>query len=161
MFGVCLMSGRLAAIFAADVVGYSAMMADDESGILAALKSVRHDVIDPAISAHQGWLVKRTGDGTLVEFTSVVDAVNCAADIQNTLADRDVVNTGERTIRQRIGVSLGDVILDGDDLYGDAVNIAARLEAEAPPGGIFVSDDAFGRCGAKRSCVSRIWVKNP
>ena len=131
------MERRLAAILVADVVGYSRMMGADEAGTLARLKACRDDVIDPAIAEHHGRIVKLMGDGVLVEFASVVDAVQCAAAIQRALAARD----GD--IRLRIGVNLGDVIVEGADLYGDGVNIAARLEAAAEPGGICVSGTAF------------------
>ena len=131
------MERRLAAILVADVVGYSRMMGADEAGTLARLKACRHDVIDPAIAEHHGRIVKLMGDGVLVEFASVVDAVQCAAAIQRALAARD----GD--IRLRIGVNLGDVIVEGADLYGDGVNIAARLEAAAEPGGICISGTAF------------------
>jgi adenylate cyclase len=129
---------RLAAILAADVVGYSTLMNEDEAGTLAALRAHRKQVFDPAVAAHGGRLVKLMGDGALVEFGSVVDAVSCAAAVQKAMAGGS--GDGEPgPIRLRIGINLGDVIADGDDIYGDGVNIAARLEALAEPGGICIS----------------------
>ena len=128
---------RLAAILAADVVGYSRLMAKDEAGTLAALKRHREEVFNPAVSSHNGRIVKLMGDGTLVEFTSVVDAVNCAVTIQKTA--NSATETSGPSIALRIGINLGDVIIEGDDIYGDGVNIAARLEPLAKPGGICVS----------------------
>lgn len=127
---------RLAAILAADVVGYSRMMAGDESGTLEALKRHRETVFDPAVAAHNGRVFKLIGDGTLVEFGSVVDAVKCALAIQ---AMPHAGGQGGKTIVLRIGINLGDVILEGDDVYGDGVNVAARLEPLAEPGGICVA----------------------
>ncbi len=128
------MERRLAAILAADVVGYSKLMAQDEEATLAQLKAHRAELFDPKIAEHHGRIIKLMGDGTLVEFSSVVDAVNCAIAIQTALAKTN----GE--IRLRIGINLGDVIVDDDDIYGDGVNIAARLEALAEPGSICISD---------------------
>src|SRR5215467_492941 len=130
---------KLAAILAADVVGYSRLMASDEAGTLAALKWHRQTVFEPAVAAHQGRIVKLIGDGTIVEFASVVDAVNCALLVQR--ADGALPDDALRRpkIVLRIGINLGDVILEGDDIYGDGVNIAARLEPLADPGGICVS----------------------
>src|SRR5246127_3759663 len=130
---------KLAAILAADVVGYSRLMASDEAGTLAALKRHRQMVFEPAVAAHQGRIVKLIGDGTIVEFASVVDAVNCALSVQ-----RSVQSLQDETLRQprivlRIGINLGDVIIEGDDIYGDGVNVAARLEPLAEPGGICIS----------------------
>ena len=137
------MERRLTAILAADVVGYSRLMGEDEVGTLARLKSCRRELIDPAIEEFRGRIVKLMGDGALVEFASVVDAVQCAAAIQRRMADRDQGAPEARRIRFRIGVNLGDVIVDGNDIYGDGVNIAARLEAMAEPGGICISGTAF------------------
>jgi len=128
---------RLAAILAADVVGYSRMMGADEAGTLAALKRHRETVFDPAVAQHNGRVVKLIGDGTLVEFASVVDAVNCALAIQRAVKAQAPANG--RGIVLRIGVNLGDVIIDGDDIYGDGVNVAARLEPLAEPGGVCVA----------------------
>ena len=127
---------RLAAILAADVVGYSRMMGGDETGTLAALKRHRQILFDPAVAQHSGRVVKLIGDGTLVEFASVVDAVNCALFVQRGVATAD--DAGPR-ITLRIGINLGDVIVEGDDIYGDGVNVAARLEPLAEPGGICVA----------------------
>ena len=131
---------RLAAILAADVVGYSRLMGVDEVGTLRSLQLHRGELIDPAIAAHHGRIVKTTGDGLLVEFASVVDAVTCAIAVQQGMALRNSGHPLDRRIEFRIGINLGDVIVDGDDLYGDGVNIAARLESVAAPGGISVSD---------------------
>jgi len=128
---------RLAAILAADVAGYSRLMGADEEGTLARLKALRAELIDPAIAEHHGRIVKTTGDGLLVEFASVVDAMRCAIEWQGRMAERDEPAPGR--IEWRIGVNLGDVIIDGEDIFGDGVNIAARLEAMAEPGGICVS----------------------
>jgi TolB-like protein/class 3 adenylate cyclase/Tfp pilus assembly protein PilF len=130
---------RLAAILAADVAGYSRLMGANEEGTLARLKAHRRELIDPKIAEHRGRIVKTTGDGMLVEFASVVDAVRCAAEIQRGMLDRGREVPDERQIRFRIGVNLGDIIVDGGDIFGDGVNIAARLEALAEPGGICVS----------------------
>jgi adenylate cyclase len=137
------MARRLAAILAADVVGYSRLMAADEAGTHARLKALRQDFIEPKIADHHGRVVKLTGDGTLVEFASVVDAVECAAAIQNGVAEREAELPGKQRIAFRIGINIGDVIVEGDDLYGDAVNVAARLEGIAEPGGICVSAKVF------------------
>lgn len=137
------MERRLAAILAADVVGYSSLMGEDEVGTLTRLKECRREVIDPAIELFRGRIIKLMGDGALVEFASVVDAVQCAAAIQRSMADANKGPTDARPLRFRIGVNLGDVIVDGNDIYGDGVNIAARLEAMAEPGGICISGTAF------------------
>jgi len=130
---------RLAAILAADVAGYSRLMGADEEGTLERLKAHRRELIDPKISEHSGRIVKTTGDGLLVEFASVVDAVRCAVEIQRAMADRNADVPEDKRVIFRIGVNLGDVIIDGDDIYGDGVNIAARLESLAEPGGLCVS----------------------
>jgi TolB-like protein/class 3 adenylate cyclase len=130
---------HLAAILAADVAGYSRLMGADEEGTLNRLKAHRRELVDPKIREHHGRIVKTTGDGMLVEFASVVDAVHCAAEIQRAMIDRSTETTEDKRITFRVGVNLGDVIADGDDIYGDGVNIAARLEALAEPGGICVS----------------------
>jgi class 3 adenylate cyclase len=130
---------RLAAILAADVVGYSRLMGADEEGTHERLKAHLREVVDPKIREHRGRIVKTTGDGVLAEFASVVDAVRCAGEIQRAMADRDLDLAEERRLRFRIGVNLGDVIADGDDIYGDGVNVAARLEGLAVPGSICVS----------------------
>jgi TolB-like protein/class 3 adenylate cyclase/Tfp pilus assembly protein PilF len=130
---------RLAAILAADVAGYSRLMGADEEGTLDRLKAHRRELIDPKVKEHHGRIVKLTGDGALVEFPSVVDAVRCAVEIQRAMADRNAGTPEDKRITYRIGVNLGDVIIDGDDIYGDGVNIAARLEALAEPGGVCLS----------------------
>ena len=143
------MERRLAAILAADVVGYSRLMERDEEGTLAALKALRSELIDPAIAEHKGRIVKLMGDGMLVEFASVVDAVRCAVAIQRAMHARGEDVPADRTITLRIGINLGDVIVEGHDLYGDGVNIAARLEALAEPGGIYVSEVVHQSIGTK------------
>ena len=130
---------KLAAILAADVVGYSRLMGADEAGTLNALKRHRETVFDPAVAAHHGRIVKLIGDGTIVEFPSVVDAVNCALSIQRSAALPPDQNGAPSIIVLRIGINLGDVIIEADDIYGDGVNIAARLEPLAEPGGICIS----------------------
>jgi adenylate cyclase len=130
---------RLAAILAADVAGYSRLMGADDEGTLQRLRAHRRKLVDPKIREHHGRIVKTTGDGMLVEFSSVVDAVRCAVEIQRAMVDRNAGIAEDQRIIFRIGVNLGDVIIDGDDIYGDGVNIAARLEALAEPGGIRVS----------------------
>lgn len=130
---------RLAAVLAADVAGYSRLMEADEEGTLRQLKALRKELIDPKISEYRGRIVKTTGDGMLVEFVSVVDAVRCAVDIQRTMMNHNVGVPTETRIQFRIGINLGDIIIDDNDIYGDGVNVAARLEALADPGGIDVS----------------------
>jgi adenylate cyclase len=131
---------RLAAILAADVAGYSRLMGADEEGTLERLKALRRELLDPNIAEHRGRIVKTTGDGLLVEFASVVDAVRCAVAVQQAMPERDTGVVADNRIELRIGINLGDVIVDGDDLYGDGVNIAARIEALADAGGVFVSN---------------------
>ena len=130
---------RLAAIFAGDIAGYSRLMGADEEGTLRQLKVHRKELVDPKITEHRGRIVKTTGDGMLVEFVSVVDAVRCAVDIQRGMAERNVEVATEKRIQFRIGINVGDIISDDNDIYGDGVNVAARLEALADPGGIMVS----------------------
>src|SRR5579864_8638609 len=133
------MKRHLLAILAADVAGYSRLMGLDEEGTLAQLKAHRRALVDPKITEHRGRIVKTTGDGILVEFSSVVDAVRCAVDIQRGMMERNAEVSPERRIEFRIGINVGDIIIDGDDIFGDGVNVAARLEALAEPGGICVS----------------------
>jgi class 3 adenylate cyclase/pimeloyl-ACP methyl ester carboxylesterase len=140
---------RLAAILAADAVGYSRMMHDDESGALALLHRHRSEVIDPGIEKHHGRIVKLMGDGLLAEFSSVVEAIDCAAEIQRAMAARNAGAQSPRHMAFRIGVHLGDVIVEGDDLYGDGVNIAARLEGTAERGGICISRQAYDQVQRK------------
>jgi adenylate cyclase len=130
---------RLTAILAADVAGYSRLMGTDEEGTHERLKVHRRELIDPKIEEHRGRIVKTTGDGMLVEFASVVDAMRCAAEVQRGMIDREPEATDERQIRFRMGVNLGDIIAEGGDIFGDGVNVAARLEALAEPGGICIS----------------------
>ena len=130
---------RLAAILAADVAGYSRLMGADEEGTHERLKAHRREHIDPKIGEHSGRIVKTTGDGMLAEFPSVVDAVRCAAELQRAMIDREAGIPDERRIRFRIGINLGDVIVEDHDIFGDGVNVAARLEALAEPGGICIS----------------------
>jgi len=140
---------RLAAILAADVAGYSRLMGADEEGTLAALKSHRHELIDPKISEHRGRIVKTTGDGLLAEFASIVDAVRCAVDIQRLVAERNIAVPADHRIEFRIGINVGDVMIDEDDIYGDGVNVAARIEPLAAPGAICLSDDAYRQIQGK------------
>ena len=130
---------RLAAIFASDIAGYSRLMGADEEGTLHQLKAHRKELVDPKITEHRGRIVKTTGDGMLVEFFSVVDAVRCAVEIQRNMAERNATVPEENRIQFRVGINIGDIIIDGDDIFGDGVNVAARLEALADPGGIMVS----------------------
>src|SRR5438034_9035623 len=131
---------RLAAILAADVAGYSRLMGADEEGTLERLKALRRELLDPTIAEHRGRIVKTTGDGLLVEFASVVDAVRCAVAVQQAMPERNTAVAADSRIELRIGINLGDVIVEGDDLYGDGVTIPARIEALADAGGVFVSN---------------------
>jgi adenylate cyclase len=140
---------RLAAILAADIAGYSRLMGTDEEGTLARLRAHRRELIDPKISEHRGRIVKTTGDGILIEFPSVVEAVSCAVAVQQGMAERNAGTPEEKRITFRVGVNLGDIIAEDGDIHGDGVNIAARLEAIAEPGGICISDDAFRQVRGK------------
>jgi adenylate cyclase len=141
---------KIAAILAADVVCYSRLAGADEDRTLARLRALRSDLVDPAISVHHGRIVKRTGDGALVEFRSVVDAVRCAIEVQNGMVERNAGLTPERRIEFRIGIHLGDVVEESDgDLMGDCVNIASRLEGIARPGAICLSEDAYRQVKAR------------
>ena len=155
---------KLAAILAADVVGYSRLMGADEAGTLAALKRHRATIFDPAVAAHHGRIVKLIGDGAIVEFGSVVDAVNCALSVQRSGAPLPDATARQLKIVLRIGINLGDVIIEGDDIYGDGVNIAARLEPLAEPGGICVSsivNESIGnRIDVRFQDAGDITVKN-
>src|ERR1700709_434998 len=133
------MQRRLAAILAADVVGYSRLMGADEMGTHTALKSHRSELIDSAIAEHHGRIVKTTGDGMLVEFASVVDAVSCAVNIQRSMVQRNAAIPQDKQIVFRIGINIGDIIIDDDDIFGDGVNVAARLETLCEPGGVCIS----------------------
>src|ERR1700757_481954 len=130
---------RLAAILAADVAGYSRLMGADEEGTLDRLKVLRRELADPKIKEHRGRIVKTTGDGMLVEFGSVVDAVRCAVEVQRGMIDREAGWDDALRIRFRVGINLGDIIVEGDDIFGDGVNVAARLQEIATPGGICIS----------------------
>ena len=135
---------KIAAILVADVVGYSRLAAADEDRTLSRLRALRSDLIDPTIAAHQGRIVKRTGDGIIIEFRSVVDAVRCAIEVQTGMVERNAGLPPERRIEFRVGIHLGDVVEESDgDLMGDGVNIAARLEGIAKPGAICLSEDAY------------------
>jgi adenylate cyclase len=140
---------RLAAILAADVAGYSRLMGEDEEGTLARLKAHRRELIDPKIAEHHGRIVKTTGDGLLIEFPSVVEAVFCALAVQRAMAERDATMPEIERIAFRVGVHLGDIIVEDGDIHGDGVNIAARLEGIAEPGGICISEDAFRQVRGK------------
>ena len=133
---------RLVAILAADVAGYSRLMGTDEEGTLARLKAIRKTLVDPAIASHRGRIVKTTGDGMLVEFASAVDAVRGAVEVQRRMAEHNAAGPQDQNIEFRIGIHVGDIIFDDNDIFGDGVNIAARLEGIAEPGGICLSDDA-------------------
>ena len=128
-------------MLAADFAGYSRLMGADEVGTLEALKKHRRELIDPSIAEHNGRIVKTTGDGMLVEFASAVDAVTCAMDVEGKMAERN--GSAVRTITFRIGINIGDIIIDGDDIFGDGVNVAARVENECEPGGVCLSGSAF------------------
>jgi adenylate cyclase len=140
---------RLAAVLAADVFGYSRLMGADEEGTLAALKTCRREIIDPKIAEHRGRVVKTTGDGVLVEFASAVDAVRCAIEIQRTMAERNADIPEDSRIILRIGINVGDIIIDEGDIYGDGVNTAARLETLAAPGAICLSENAYQQVKGK------------
>ena len=155
---------RLAAILAADIVGYSRLVEQDEAGTLAAIRELRASAIDPLLAEHKGRIVKLMGDGALVEFASVVDAVACAVAIQHAVADRQAETPPERRLVFRIGINLGDVVVDGEDLLGDGVNVGARLEQLCEPGGVLVSGTAYdhlqGRLGLPLEFTGEQQVKN-
>jgi adenylate cyclase len=157
-------SRRLAAILAIDMVGYSRLMAADEEGTIARQHAIRKDVIDPTIAQHGGRIVKTIGDGLLVEFPSIVSAVRCATEIQKAMASHESDVSEDRRIQYRMGVNLGDIVVDGDDILGDGVNVAARLEGIAPPGGICISqaahDHAAQKIGIKFQDAGEHHVKN-
>src|SRR5438477_3552761 len=140
---------RLAAILAADVAGSCRLIGIDEEGTLARLKALRKTLFDPKIAQHHGRIVKNTGDGALVEFASVVDAVRCADDVQRSMAEQNTDVPQDKRIEFRIGIHLGDIIIADDDIFGDGVNIAVRLEGIAEPGGICISDDAHRQVRGK------------
>ena len=140
---------RLAAILAADIAGYSRLMGGDEEGTLARLKVFRKALVDPKVAEHRGRIVKTTGDGILVEFASAVDAARCAVEVQHDMANQNAITPQDRRIEFRIGIHVGDIIIDEGDIFGDGVNIAARLEGIAKPGGICISDDAYRQVRGK------------
>ena len=134
---------RLAAIVATDVVGYSRLMGVDEEGTLAALKAHRRELVDPKVAEHRGRIVKATGDGILLEFGSVLDAVRCCVEVQRAMAERNSDVPEDRRMLFRVGINLGDIIIDGDDIHGDGVNVAARLETLSEPGCIAISGNVY------------------
>jgi class 3 adenylate cyclase len=162
---------KLAAILAADVVGYSRLMQEDEAGTLAALKQRRKEIFEPTVAKHRGRIIKVMGDGVLVEFASAVAAVQCAIDLQHAMSAanysngaNDANDQNRKTILLRIGVNLGDVMVEGSDLYGDGVNLAARLEAIAEPGMICISakvrDEVEGKIDLKFDDMGEVKLKN-
>ena len=144
---------RLAAILAADVAGYSRLMGADEEGTLAALKAYRREVIDLKLTEHRGRIVRIIGDGLLVEFASVVAAVRWAVEVQRAMGERNSGLPQDKRIEFRMGINAGDIIIDGDDIFGDGVNVAARVENECEPGGVYLSDDAFRHVHGKTPFV--------
>jgi adenylate cyclase len=140
---------RLAAILAADVVGYSRLMGEDEAGTHARLRAHRKEFIEPLVAEHHGRIVKLTGDGALVEFASAVDAVECAVALQKGMAEREAAEPEDRRIQFRIGINIGDIMLEEGDIYGDGVNVAARLEGLAEPGGIWIARNVHDQIKAK------------
>src|ERR1700688_2754414 len=140
---------RLAAVLAPDIAGYSRLMGRDEERTLVNLKSFRKTLVDPAIAAHRGRIVKTTGDGMLVEFASAVDAARCAVEVQRSMAGQNADVPQDLRIEFRIGIHVGDIIIDDNDIFGDGVNIAARLEGIAEPGGVCISDDAYRQIRGK------------
>jgi adenylate cyclase len=156
---------KIAAILVADIVGYGRLAGADEEGTLARLRALRSDLIDPAVDTHHGHIVKRTGDGSLIEFRSVVDAVRCAIEVQNGLIKRNADLPAERRIEFRVGIHLGDVVEEADgDLMGDGVNVAARIEGICVPGAICLSEDAYrqvkGRLDLAVSDLGATQLKN-
>src|SRR5262249_40318312 len=140
---------RLTAIFAGDVVGYSRLMGADEEGTLSRLNAHRREFLEPKIAEHRGRIVKRTGDGILIEFGSAVDAARCAVEIQRGMVERNAPVPHDKRIELRIGIHVGDILIEEGDIFGDGVNIAARLEGIAEPGGICLSDDAYRQVRGK------------
>ena len=155
---------RLAAILAADVAGFSRLIECDEEGTLGRLRMLRAEVIDPQIAGHRGRIVKTTGDGLLAEFASVVDALRCAAEMQGVLAESNAQFPPDRRIEFRIGINVGDIVVEEGDIFGDGVNVAARLEGLAEPGGICVSarvqEDAAGRLDLAFEDIGEQQLKN-
>src|SRR5215831_9744577 len=155
---------RLAAILAADVAGYSRLIGADEEGTLAALKAIRRELLDPKIAEHRGRLVKTTGDGFLIEFGSVVDALRCAVEVQREMDGRNTGVPPDNRIEFRIGVNMGDIVVEDGDIFGDGVNVAARLEALAEPGGICVAarvqEDTAGKLDLVFEDIGEQQLKN-
>jgi class 3 adenylate cyclase len=155
---------RLAAIFAGDVAGYSRLMGHDEAGTLERLRALRRELLDPKIAEHRGRLVKTTGDGLLVEFGSVVDALRCAVEVQREMVGRNADVPSDNRIELRIGINVGDIVVEDGDIFGDGVNVAARLEALAEPGGICVSarvqEDAAGKLDLAFEDIGEQQLKN-
>jgi adenylate cyclase len=155
-------SRRLAAILAADVAGYTRMMEAGEASTIAAMRQIWNETFNPTVAAHHGRIVKMMGDGALVEFSSVVDAVECAVAIQRAMGVRNLA--AERRVEFRVGINLGDIVLEGDDILGDCVNVAARLEGQAPPAGILASDvvhtQVSGKVGVTFVDAGEIKLKN-
>jgi len=155
---------RLAAILAADVAGYSRLIGDDEEGTLNRLRSIRAEVVDPKITEHRGRIVKTTGDGLLVEFSSVVDALRCATQWQHGMDVRNAAVLSGKRIEFRIGVHQGDVVVEDEDIFGDGVNVASRLEGLAEPGGVCVSarvqEDVAGRLDLTFEDIGEQILKN-
>ena len=155
---------RLSAVLAADVAGYSRLVGADERGTLQAFKAILAELVDPAIAAHHGRLVKTTGDGFFAEFSSVVDALHCATEVQARIADRNVTIPTDRRVELRIGINVGDIVVEDSDIFGDGVNIVARLEGLAEPGGICVSErvqeDAAGKLDLAFEDIGEQELKN-
>jgi len=149
---------RLAAILAADVAGYSRLIGADEEGTLNRLRVIRAEVVDPSIAQYRGRIVKTTGDGLLVEFVSVVDAMRCATEIQDAMAEGNAGIAAEKRIEFRMGINVGDVVVEDGDIFGDGVNVAARLEGLADPGGICVSARVQEDAAGKLDLTFEIWA---
>src|SRR5512138_1869317 len=143
---------RLAAILAADVAGYSRLMGEDEAGTLARLRTHHRELIDPRVAEHKGRVVKTTGDGILIEFPSVVEAVACAVAVQQGMAERNAETPEHQRIVFRVGINLGDVIVEDGDIHGDGVNVAARLEALAEPGSVYVAGIVYDQVRGRLDC---------
>src|SRR5688572_20589476 len=143
------MERRLAAILVADVVGYSHLVEVDEAGTLTALKSCRTEILQPLVARHKGRIVKLMGDGVLLDFASAVNAVQCAVNLQAAMASANEALAEDKQIVFRVGINLGDVVVEGDDIYGDGVNVAARLEALCEPGGVCISDNVYRQIRGK------------
>ena len=155
---------RLAAILAADVAGYSRLIGDDEEGTLDRLRVIRAEVVDPSIAQYRGRIAKTTGDGFLAEFASVVDALRCATEIQNTMVEGNAEIAVEKRVEFRMGINVGDIVVENGDIFGDGVNVAARLEGLADPGGICVSarvqEDAAGKLDLTFEDLGKQGLKN-